>query len=64
MAVKSIKNKDKRIHVKGYIRHWIEDLPNGHRFKILTDKGLLTIDCSWPDRVRSNSGRVINKYLK
>jgi len=64
MAVKSIKNKDKYIKVKGYIRHWVDDIPTGHRFKILTHKGLLTIDCSWPDRVRSNSGRVKNKYLK
>ncbi len=59
-----MKKGDSHLKLDTYIRHWIDSKPYGHQIRILTEHGLMTIDCKWSDRVRSTSGRVVNKNLK
>jgi|TARA_R100001163_G_C4928282_1_gene105373 hypothetical protein len=45
-----------------YERFWVRDTKHGHRIIILHKDGSRDdIDLRWPDRVRDENGRVIEK---
>ena len=51
----------KTITLNKYQKHWIHTRPYGHDIVIWSDTGKTTIQCIWPDRRRSNDGRVKTK---
>lgn len=41
-----------------YQKHWIEDNDQGHDIIIWSDTGQTVIKCRWPDKKRTDDGRV------
>jgi len=52
---------DTIITLPTYQKHWIHTRPYGHDIVIWCDTGKTTIQCIWPDRRRSDDGRVQTK---
>ena len=55
------RTKDNSIVLNSYQKYWIHEKNYGHDIVIWSDTGKLTIKCIWPDRQRSNDGRVSKK---
>jgi hypothetical protein len=55
------REKDTLITLPTYQKFWIHTRPYGHDIVIWSDTGKTTIQCIWPDKRRSNDGRVEEK---
>jgi|TARA_A100001201_G_scaffold34058_4_gene36398 hypothetical protein len=54
--------------VKDYIRHYVNDIKNGHEIVIVSgelhNEKVMKIKCEWPNRTRDDSGRVSSVKIK
>ena len=55
------KETDTLITLPTYQEFWIHTRHYGHDIVIWSDTGKTTIQCIWPDKRRSNDGRVEEK---
>lgn len=46
------------ITLPAYQKYWIYDHEQGHDIVIASETGKMTIRCRWPDKKRSDDGRV------
>jgi hypothetical protein len=54
--------KTKVIELNKYQKHWTHTRPYGHDIVIWSEPNKkMVIKCKWPDKVRSNNGRVYDK---
>ena len=55
------REKDTLITLPTYQKFWIHTRHYGHDIVFWSDTGKTTIQCIWPDKRRSNDGRVEEK---
>ena len=55
------REKDTLITLPTYQKFWIHTRHYGHDIVIWSDTSKTTIQCIWPDKRRSNDGRVEEK---
>ena len=56
--------KNTTIELDEYQKHWIHTRHYGHDIVIFSEPNKkMVIKCKWPDKVRSNNGRVYDKKI-